>query len=206
MSTSTKKPCIQKRIAKWLRDRLEMTIFATILLSTIGAYFLFMLFYEKNVFFDFVTQFTAGLFGILLGFSLGMFAEKFKDNEVKQDFLNLIHEELNEIRGLIYPQVNAVNLLYTDIWDSAISSGVIRLLTTDQVTKLPKVYKGIKGASYEAEWVRRDFEELESTPESQADMKTCIENKCIKVRDRHYERMKLISKQIDDALKEKWWT
>lgn len=42
-----------------------------------------------------------------------------------------------------------------------ISSGVIRL-TTEQITKLSRVYKSIKGVSYEAEWVGRNSDELDS--------------------------------------------
>ena len=48
--------------------------------------------------------------------------------------------------------------LYPDIWDSAISSGQIRLLNSEQVTILAEVYRFIKGTAYEAKRVR-DFVE-----------------------------------------------
>jgi hypothetical protein len=38
----------------------------------------------------------------------------------------------------------------------------LRLLTIDQVTKLSKVYRSIKGASYEAEWIRRNSGDFDS--------------------------------------------
>lgn len=110
--------------------------------------------------------------------------------------MNLIHDELIEIKKSIHPQANEIYLFYTDIWDSVVSSGMVRLLTTDQVTKLSKVYKSIKGVSYETQWVRRDYEELQSTP-NPADKRACIEEKCIEIRDSHYNRMIVLVKKVE---------
>jgi hypothetical protein len=181
-------------------DKIVLLVFCV----TVLTYLIFYFGYGFSVFLQLSTSFAAGVLGILFGFALDRNIEKSKDNRIKIDFLNLIRGELEVIRGLIYPQVNAVNLLYTDIWDSMVSSGVVRLLSTDQVTKLSKLYKGIKGTSYEAEWVRRDFEELQSTAKTDKEKRKCIEEKCIEVRDRHFERMKNLSKELDEVLKESW--
>jgi hypothetical protein len=146
----------------------------------------------------------AGIFGIIIGFQLDRISDKNKDFQTKNDFLNLIHEELTEIRKKVYPQTRETYILYTDVWDSAVSSGVIRLLSTEQVGALSKIYKSIKGTSYEAEWVRRDFEELQGLPDDSSS-KIPVLIKCIGVRDRHYERMENLSKEIDGILKKGWW-
>jgi hypothetical protein len=83
-----------------------------------------------------MSGFIAGVLGILLGFLLDRGIEYDKDKRLKNDFLNLIRDELKYIKGSIYPQVPAVYLLYTETWDSAISSGIIRLFSTEQVAKL----------------------------------------------------------------------
>lgn len=204
MPQSEKKPKTQKRMNEFATNNSEILIFFIVLMGTIIIFFLFFYLYNEGIFSQFLTGITSGILGILLGFSLDRIIERVKDNKIKRDFLNLIYKELNEIKGLISPQVTEVNLLYTDIWDSVVSSGVIRLLDFEQVTKLSNLYKSIKGTSYEAEWVRRDFEEFQSTPIN-ADERKVIEKKCIKIRNRHFERMQLISKQIDDVLEAKWW-
>jgi hypothetical protein len=154
---------------------------------------------------SFAIGLLAGIFGILIGFSLDRFSDEQKDIQTKNDFLNLIQEELRDIKSKIYPQTRSVYLLYTDIWDSMISSGVIKLLTSQQVTELSSVYKFIKGTSYEAEWVRQDFEELESIPQNKKDEIECVNKKCVGLMEGHIKRMNELNKQIDEVLKKEWW-
>ncbi len=146
----------------------------------------------------------AGIFGIVIGFQLDRISDRNKDSQTKADFLNLIHEELTEIRNMVYPQTKETYILYTDVWDSAVSSGIIRLLSTEQVGTLSKIYKSIKGTSYEAEWVRKDYEELSGLPDDSS-AKRPVLKKCNGVRDRHYERMASLSKEIDKVLMKEWW-
>jgi len=111
-----------------------------------------------------------------MGFAFDRKIERIKDNGVKRDFLGLIHDELMEIKGKIPPQTKSVLMLYPDIWNSVISSGVIRLLSSEQVTRLSKVYKSIKGTQYEAEWVRRAVEEFNSVPETEKERRKARAN------------------------------
>ena len=103
---------------------------------------------------EFIILFSAGFLGILVSLTLNETQQKKKDSEIARDFLNLIHEELTEIKNDVDTQKSDVFIVYTYIWDSMVSSGLLRLLTSDQVSKLSVLYKEIKGASYEAEWVK----------------------------------------------------
>ena len=155
--------------------------------------------------FSFLTGLLAGIFGILIGFSLDRVSEVDKDNQTKTDFLNLIREELTDTKNNIYPQKKETYILYTDIWDSMISTGVIRLLTTQQVTKLSKVYKSIKGASYEAEYFRRNSKENDRLIKANLLPRAAVTEKTLTSLIELKERMEDISKMIDDVLKEDWW-
>ena len=160
---------------------------------------------SSNVF-DFLGGLLAGIFGILIGFSLNKVSEVNKSNQTKDDFLNLIREELTDIKKSIYPQKQGVHILYTDIWDSMISSGVIRLLTTEQVTKLSRVYKSIKVVSYEAEWVGRNSDALDSLHYDKEISREAVTEKSSINLVHHKKHMEILNDMIDEVLKEDWWT
>ena len=155
--------------------------------------------------FDFLSGLLAGIFGILIGFSLNRVSEMNKSNQAKNDFLNLMREELTDIKNSIHPQKEGVHVLYTDIWDSMISSGVIRLLTTEQVTKLSRVYKSIKAVSYEAEWVGRNSDELDNLHYDKVSSRVVVTEKLAFNLIHHKNHMEILSKMIDEVLKEEWW-
>jgi hypothetical protein len=165
----------------------------------------FLVFFRYPEVFAFLSGLTAGIFGILIGFSLDRVSDVDKDNQTKNDFLNLIREELTDIKNSIYPKENRTLILYTDIWDSMISSGVIKLLTTKQVTKLSRLYKSIKGASYEAQWIRRNSEELDSLTYGKAEPQVAVAEKLMKNVVIHKRRLENITEEIDKVLKEDWW-
>jgi len=201
-----KKPCFQERIRTRLYDLSpEDKTFLSIIIVTILVYFMFLVLYSATTFLNFLTSFVAGILGILIGFGLDRKIEQIKNNRIKRDYLTLIHYELEEIKGKIYPQVKSVNMLYPEIWDSLISSGIIRLLSSEQVTKLSKVYRFIKGTQFEAEWVRRAIEEYNNVSLSERERKLWLLGRCTALRLRHDERGEKLSKQIEDILKEKWW-
>jgi len=102
---------------------LFIAVFVIVFLQILG-------FVPKSDVFTFTSGLLAGIFGILIGFSLDRFSDEQKDIQTKDAFLNLIREELTDIKNSIYPEENRTLILYTDIWDSVISSGVIRLLIT----------------------------------------------------------------------------
>jgi hypothetical protein len=181
-------------------------IIVALIIVISGMEFLYILgFFLYSEVFAFLSGLLAGIFGIIIGFSLDRISDVDKDNQTKDDFLNLIREELTDIKNSIYPKENRVLILYTDIWDSVISSGVIRLLITEQVLKLSRVYKSIKGASFEAEWIRRNSEELDSLIYDKADTKVAVSEKMINNVVRHKRRMENITEEIDKVLKEDWW-
>jgi hypothetical protein len=155
--------------------------------------------------FAFLSGLVAGIFGILIGFSLDRVSEAEKDNQTKDVFLNFIQEELITIKNRISPQKNEILLLYTDAWDSMISSGLMRLLNAKQVLQLSRVYKEIKETSFEAERIRLNRDEWESTPNSDAEKKR-VYGKFAYNLNKHYERMANLSNLIDEVLKEEWLT
>ncbi|MDH5780895.1 MAG: hypothetical protein OEZ29_09920, partial [Candidatus Bathyarchaeota archaeon] len=83
------------------------------------------------------------------------FQNEYRKKEKLSVLRTLRIEEIEETRQKL---VGMGYLLYPDIWDSAISSGQIRLLNSEQVTILAEVYRFIKGTAYEAKRVR-DFVE-----------------------------------------------
>lgn len=206
MSKPDQKPCIQERIRTRLSNLTpEDKTLLSVIMVTLFVYFVFFFFYSATTFLGFLTSFVAGVLGILIGFGLDRKIEQRKNNRIKRDFLPLIHYELTEIKGKIYPQTETVNMLYPEIWDSLISSGVIRLLSSEQVTKLSKVYRFIKGTQFEAEWVRRAIEEYNNVPPAEKERRQWLKNRFSELWLRHNERGKGLSKEIEDILKEKWW-
>jgi len=101
----------------------------------------FFAFYGKETFVDFLVSWSAGILGIMPGFTLDRKREQTKDDRVKKDFLALMRNELKEIRGKIPPQTTIPSMLYPEVWDSFVSSGLMRLLSAEQVTKLSSAYR-----------------------------------------------------------------
>lgn len=189
---------VLKRLS-WVFVGLFILVFLVVLFGALG-------FIPSPEVFDFLSGLLAGIFGILIGFSLDRVSDVEQDIQTKNDFLNLLREELADIKNSIYPQKEGVYVLYTDIWDSVISSGVIRLLTTEQVTKLSRVYKAIKSASYEAGWIALHSEELDSIHIDKTRSRTASVSEKLAVNLTHHnKRMENIGKMIDEVLKEAWW-
>jgi hypothetical protein len=182
----------------WILVALFIVIFVIALIEIRG-------FIPSTNVFDFLSGLLAGIFGILIGFSLNKVSEVNKSNQTKNDFLNLIREELTDTKKNIYPQKEGVHILYTDIWDSIISSGVIRLLTTEQVTKLSRVYKSIKVVSYEAEWVGRNSDALDSLHYDKVSSREAVTEKLSFNLVHHKKHMEILNGMIDEVLKEDWW-
>jgi hypothetical protein len=205
-SKEEKKPCIQKRLKTWLFNlKPEDKILIMVSVCATFIYFIFFFFYSSAIFFSFLTSWSAGILGILIGFALDRKIEQIKDNRVKRVFLNLVHDELNEIKSAIYPQTKDVCLYSPDIWDSIISSGVIRLFNSEQVNKLSNVYKYAKGHLFEAEWVRRALEECNSVPKIEKEKKEWLEKRLAELWSRYFERGEELNRRIEEILKEKWW-
>jgi len=80
--------------------RTENKIFIMIIVTTAFIYFFFMLFYGQ-IFFNFLTEFTAGVLGILIGFSLDRYIELWKKVRVSRQIVNQILVELNDNLELV---------------------------------------------------------------------------------------------------------
>lgn len=153
---------------------------------------------------EFIILFSAGFLGILVSLTLNETQQKKKDSEIARDFLNLIHKEPMEIKNDVDTQKSDVFIVYTYIWDSMVSSALLRLLTSDQVSKLSVLYKEIKSASYEAEWVRRAYEGLKYAPNQTNEVLKALPIAKKNV-DENRSRVRNLGTKIDNVLNEKWW-
>jgi hypothetical protein len=86
-----------------------------------------------------------------------------------------------------------------------ISSGVVRLLTTEQVNKISRVYKAIKSGSYEAGWIALHSEELDNLHFDKTRSRAVVSEKLTVNLTHHNKRMENVGKMIDEVLKEEWW-
>jgi hypothetical protein len=165
---------------------------------------------------DFVVSFSAGLLGIVAGLSMDGALERAKDNRTKEDFLALMRNELIEIRGRIPPQTKTPLvlsqltkiplMLYPEVWDSFVASGLMRLLSAEQVTKLSSVYKFVKATQYDAEWVRQNVEEFESLPDKMKAEKEILNRRYKFLQESYDRRGEQLTKDIDKLLEETWWS
>jgi hypothetical protein len=116
------------------------------------------LFLYLGAFVPFLTEFSAGVLGIYLGLQVDRAKEQKKKNQDRNDLFNNLNVELKEIEGML----GRNDRLFFDIWDSAISSGQLMLLHSEQVIKLSRVYRLVKICDYEAQTLRRVREEIGS--------------------------------------------
>lgn len=205
MSQPEQKQCIQKRIRIWLSRRRPESYNLVLIVSGLIAIYFFA-FYGKEIFVNFLVSWSAGILGIMAGFTLDRRREQTKDDRIKKDFLALMRNELTEIRGKIPPQTKTPLMLYPEVWDSFVSSGLMRLLSAEQVTKLSSVYRLIKGTQYEAEWVRRVVEEHSSVPEFEKQKKEFLLERYKFLQDSYVRHGTQLSEEIEKILAEKWWS
>lgn len=125
----------------------------------------------------------------------------------KQDRKDLLQDLFNEL-GVIKSNLTGKGKLhFPDIWESAISSGQIRLLESEHVRKLASIYHDVKGMEYEAIRCRDLAEEIRLAKakgqDKHLDDLTLLWSRFSAIlRDR--EKRLLI--KIDEILKEEMWT
>lgn len=151
--------------------------------------------------------------GLSLAFLLDRAIDRYRDYHNKRILLNELHLELEKIKDGLR---SVGNLLYTDIWDSAISSGQVRLLEAKQLAELTRVYAFIKGTSYEAKRLRDAAEDYRRAG-GQIPVKARVEyieqssvRESLRVRwaiysEEQLTREKNLHKAITRVLTEKWW-
>jgi hypothetical protein len=98
-----------------------------------------------------MSELIGTLAGILIGFGLDRTYTGYKDRKQKQELKVNLREELKNCQDLLTGQGN---LLPTVMWNSAISSGDIGLLSFADRTKLASFYFQIDNHNYEAKRVR----------------------------------------------------
>ena len=104
--------------------RPEHKNFLTIIIVTIFVYFTFLLFYGQ-IFFDFLTEFVAGVLGILIGFSLDRYIALWKKVRISKQIINSLLVELNnnldlvrKMKAEIKPErIGYFELFQTNAWD-----------------------------------------------------------------------------------------
>ena len=203
MKQPEQKQCIQNRIRAWLSRR-KLDLYDSVLIVGVAiALYLFAV-YGEATFLDFLVSFVAGILGIIAGLGLDRRNEQRMDNRVKNDFLALMRNELTEIKGKIPPQTKTPVMLYPEVWDSFVASGLMRMLSAEQVTKLSSVYRFVKGTRYEAEWVRRRVEEHEGLPDTMKAEKEFLHRRCTFLQESYERHGKQLTKEIDEILKETW--
>ena len=150
-------------------------------------------------------RFAATLLGVFLALIGKMLVDWVYRGRERRKLKHLLRSELVDITGRLYPKTGSVLALYPDIWDSAISSGAVRLLSLGQTIKLTRVYGYIKGTHFEAEWVRRVIEEFNSVLPTEKEKRQWLATYVKILRDKHNERGKDLSQRIEALLKEEWW-
>jgi hypothetical protein len=139
---------------------------------------------------DYAVEFTAGMLGVFSAFSLNRLVDWQKDQEIKKDVLRDIHYELVETQKKLG---HWVPLLYTYVWDSVVVSGQIRLLNSEQIEKLIRVYKLIKETHFESQRIREIEHLAYSVPKNQNLIQA------------HNVQIASVRDMIKKVLKEDWW-
>jgi hypothetical protein len=98
-----------------------------------------------------MSELIGPLAGILIGFGLDRLYTGYKDRKHRRELKVNLKEELKKCQELLTGQGN---LLPTVMWNSAISSGDIGLLSFGDRTKLSSLYFELDNHNYEAKRVR----------------------------------------------------
>jgi len=136
----------------------------TILLISVGAVSVFVLLVFAGLYrehyFGFLTEFLAALLGVYLAFTIDRYWESQKKKEDRKNLLDNLRAELERIDR----KLGHANLLYPRVWQSAVSSGRLTLLfSSEELSKLTKVYNFVEGIEYEAKRLRDAKEDFTRT-------------------------------------------
>jgi len=180
--------------------------------TSIIVLIIFLFAYSGEVFFSFVTEFTAVVLGLWLGFSIDRYRQAQKREHDRKDLLRDLRSELVEI-GTKLTGARFPDRLRVVTWDSAIASGQLRLLTSGQMRSFADVYNYIKEVDEDAEKVRGLHTEYEKVkPAGQyvrADISSGARAKLKMVLDRSVDNHKIresqLREKIEKIVKEDWW-
>ncbi|MGD0204551.1 MAG: hypothetical protein ABSC20_11690 [Candidatus Bathyarchaeia archaeon] len=133
--------------------------------------------------------------GVFLAFMLDRVIDWRKEQQAKKELLKNLSCELNELKNSLTKDAPK---LYPDIWDSAVASGQLELLDSEQLTKLTNVYRKIKGTDYEGTRVRDAKDAFEETSSPDARKHYSIQSQA------HEKRIEETKALIDEVLNEPW--
>jgi len=85
--------------------------------------------------------------GVFLAFMLDRLIDWTRDQKTKQYLLRNLAYELNKVKNNLAGEPTR---LYHDAYDSAIASGKLNLLSSEQVMKIANVYVKVRNANYRA--------------------------------------------------------
>jgi hypothetical protein len=159
----------------------------------------FLLVYNQTVTLSW--ELLATFLGVFAAFSLDRLIDWIKNFRSREDLKRDLRNELEEIRGKL---TGRGLRLYPDIWDSAISSGQIRLLNSEQVRKLRNVYDLVKGTDYEAMRVRDAAIDFEKAKAGQQKDTSLWEQRWAEYSQHGIQREKELRAMIENILKEDW--
>lgn len=182
-------------LKKLEKDMLSLTFAAVVLW---GIVFLLL---GLSVFFDFVTEFFAGLFGVLIAFLIEDKAQKHKENDDRDNLCRDIRDELYQIRESMENE----HLFYPDIWDSAVASGQLRLLNSDQTRVLTNVYRDIRRIGYDSTRLEEFDEKIRlAEAKGQRGLVDDLSFQRSPIDARKKNRQKRLLIKLDNIMKEEW--
>ena len=111
--------------------------------------------YSFETFRTFAPEFFAVLLAFITGIGTDRLVEERRNRQERKALLNALRIELEAIKEIA---ITRRERLYPDEWDSAISSGQLRLLSFQQKKKLAKIFRFITEIDYERRLVK-DAEE-----------------------------------------------
>jgi hypothetical protein len=133
--------------------------------------------------------------GVFLAFMLDRLIDWARDQKAKQYLLRNLVYELNKVKNNLAGEPTR---LYHDAYDSAVASGKLNLLTSEQVIKIVGVYLKIRSSNYGAIRARIAKEAFERDRNSTTETEHHL-------RDNEYNSTKQeTSKMIAALLEEPW--
>ena len=109
-----------------------------------------------------LAQFLPTFLGVLLAFALTRWWEKRSEREQKDKLKRAFKSELDICMDKLRPMNG--QYVPTIVWEGAVGSGVLRLLSPEEVIRLSNVYAGFRNYNYEATNSRRLAERQRITP------------------------------------------
>ena len=137
--------------------------------------------------------------GVFLAFMLDRLVDWTRDRKARHYLLGLIAFELNTVKKTMDGEsAREYPYLYHDAYDSAVASGKLNLLTSEQVIKIVGVYLKIRSSNYGAIRARIAKEAFERDRNSTTETEHHL-------RDNEYNSTKQeTSKMIAALLEEPW--